>query len=109
MAPQNQRKRPIATVDLTGDSDDDFDARQRKQARTQSRQLPTPTSSWATPSSEYSPFNIGPNGQQGSSQNVPARSQASQFRHDEDGGNEVIEGDDHYDDVDNFVLYGAYC
>jgi SWI/SNF-related matrix-associated actin-dependent regulator of chromatin subfamily A3 len=41
-----------------------------------------------------------------SQSNVPARSQASQFRHDEDGGNELVESDARYDDMDNYVLYG---
>jgi hypothetical protein len=54
----------------------------------------------STPSSS---FNLVP---PSSSQNDPARSQASQFRRDEDGGNELVEDDDRYDDMDQYVLYG---
>jgi hypothetical protein len=107
MATQNGRKRPIATIDLTASSDDDITDRQRKQARTQTRQLPTPTSSYAISPAEYNSFTPSSSGQLASSQaNVLARSQASQFRHDEDGGNELVEGDVRYDDVENYVLYG---
>jgi hypothetical protein len=79
----NRNKRPIDTIDLTGDDDDDG-----------------PTASKAPKRSS-------------SSLTVPPRSQASQFRFDEDGGNELVEeldasqnyGDPSYS---SYELYGKY-
>jgi hypothetical protein len=80
----NRNKRPIDTIDLTGDDDDD--------------ERPT-----ASKAPKYS----------SSSLLAPPRSQASQFRFDEDGGNELVDeldasqiyGDSSYS---SYELYGEY-
>jgi hypothetical protein len=105
MSLQNLNKRPFATIDLTGDLDDNFTVAQRKHAKTNAKTRAAQPSNYLAPSSGSSSVGTGSYGY-GS---LPARSQASQFRYDEDGGNELVDDEDErYDDLNRYVLYGGY-
>jgi SWI/SNF-related matrix-associated actin-dependent regulator of chromatin subfamily A3 len=104
MASQKSRKRPIVAVDLTGDSDEEFAIPQRKQIKKSSQKQHAPPSSWVPASSGSSSVGPGSNGY-GS---LPAGSKASEFRYDEDGGNELVDDDvDAYDVLTRYALYGT--
>ncbi|KIW01676.1 uncharacterized protein PV09_06859 [Verruconis gallopava] len=110
MAP-NSRKRAVPIIDLTGDSDYDFDIQRRpsKHLRENTGSFPSSQTSYSSGSSSAS-FGFSQTHSQFSQGQLelPARSQASQFRQDEDGGNELVDEDDaRYEDVDRYVLYGV--
>jgi hypothetical protein len=105
MASQNSKKRSFPNIDLTGDSDDDFAVPSRKQVKSSATGQASRPSSNLPPSSGSSSVGYGLYGN--GNGNISARSQASQFRYDEDGGNELVdEADERFDDLTRYVLYG---
>jgi hypothetical protein len=85
------KKRPHETIDLTGSSPPQ-------------KPVKSPRFGDGTGGSRRDQLRA-----EGSSQLQPAQSQASQFRHEEDGGNELVDDIDAYygDDIDcMFELYG---
>ena len=114
MAPgHGNKKRPIAATGLTRDSNGGEShapaqppAKQVKFNNADSALTRAPPHSYGTPPSSGSSSIQGYGGVQGSFDGAPARSQASQFRQDEDGGNDLIDNEERFEDLDNFVLYG---
>lgn len=101
MPSQASKKRTIQTVDLTGDSDTENVQPASKHVKFDAPKY----SGYVPPSSGSS--SMGPGSRNLSQSNAPARSQASQYRYEEDGGNELVDDEeDRYEDLSRYVLYG---